>query len=159
MTRTLSVGDVQATHELMAAIAVDFSKLANAAVDNKEMQLALDAAWQKVQMLERINIKLDVIVAGAQAALDEMARQRNIAVHDVGTWRKHGDELARRILAGRIAVDGKIPVTDVMRVLDVLAGKMTTLEEPRLATLYEVIRNVAESLFEEQVWDAASRED
>lgn len=156
--QALTVGDVKSTLEIVEGIAAEFSKLAKAAGDNEEVQMALDAAWQKVQMLERINMKMDAIVAGAQAAMAEIARQRDFAVVEAKRWQRAGDELAMRILAGKIAVDGNIPVTDVVRVLEVLSGKKTTFEEPRLQSLYEEIQELADRLLEEQVFEAAEDE-
>lgn len=159
MTQTLTVGDVKSTLQIVEGLAVNFSKMAKLAGDSPEMQALLDTAWKDVQALERLNIKMDALVAGAQAAMAEMARQRDVAITELKLEKRAGEELAKRILAGQIAVDGDIPVTDVMRVLDVLSGNTTTFEEPRLETLYEAIQDLAGALLEEQLVEAFDAED
>lgn len=161
MTKAIKKDDlnIQSAQQLVDSLSRDFGKIYDALKDNPQSQALLDDMWSKVNQLHHINSELDALLAGAEAAMVEIGKQRDIAVYDAATWKKHGNELALRILGGHIAVDAKIPVTDVMRVLDVLAGKTTTFEEPRLESLYEEIRDLANALFEEQVFESAQDED
>lgn len=160
MTKAIKKDDlnIQSTQQLMDSLSRDFGRIYDELKDNPQSQALLDDMWAKVNQLHRISNELDALLAGAEAAMVEMGKQRDIAVYDAATWKKHGAELALRILGGHIAVDAQIPVTDVMRVLDVLAGKTTTFEEPRLESLYEEIRDLANALFEEQVYESAKDE-
>lgn len=151
--------DIQSAQQLVDSLSRDFGKIFDALKDNPQAQQMLETMWGKVNQLHHINNELDALLAGATAAMTEIGKQRDIAVYDAATWKKHGTELALRILGGHIAVDSKIPVMDVMRVLDVLAGKKTTFEEPRLAALFEEIRELANALYEEQIFDAADQEE
>lgn len=148
--------DIQTRQQLVDSLARDFGKIYDALEDKPAVREMLDSVWQKVVQLHVIGDELDALFAGAEAAMKEVARQRDLAIFDAATWKKHGFELASRILAGHIAVDGEIPVQDVMRVLDVLSGKNATTEEPRLRVLYERIRDLANALYEEQTYTAAS---
>lgn len=150
--------DIQSARQLVDSLSRDFGKLYDALKDNPQSQALLDEMWAKVNQMHHMNNELDALLAGSQAAMAEIGKQRDIAVYDAATWKKHGAELALRILGGHIAVDGKIPVMDVMRVLDVLAGKKTTFEEPRLKMLYDDIQDLANALLEEQAYSAASAE-
>lgn len=156
---TQTTTDIQSVQQLVDSLGADFGQLWHALDGKPKEQAQLTEAWGKVQQLHHITSELDALLAGSQAAVTELARQRDIAVFDARTWKEHGAELARRIIAGHIAVDADIPVTDVIRVLDVLGGKTTTFEEPRLNDLYDSIRELADALFEEQVYEAANEEE
>lgn len=151
--------DIQTRQQLVDSLSVEFGKIYDALEDKPALREILDSAWQKVVQLHTIGDELDALFAGAEAAMKEVARQRDIAVYDAATWKKHGVKLASSILAGHIAVDGEIPVKDVMRVLDVLAGHTKTVEEPHLKRLYRDIQDLANRLYEEQTYAAASAAD
>jgi hypothetical protein len=161
MTKALQKEDlnIQSTQQLMDSLSRKFGKMYDALADKPEVRQMMEESWAIISQLHNINSELDALLAGAEAAMVEIGKQRDIAVYDAATWKKHGAELALRILGGHIAVDGKIPVTDVMRVLDVLAGKKTTFEEPRLEALYEHVRDLANALYEEQTYTAASADE
>lgn len=151
--------DIQTTEQLVEQIGSELSFAWHALDGDKKAQAALGIAFDKVKQLQHVNTELDALLRGSQAAVIEMGRQRDIAIHDAATWRKHGDELARRIIAGHIAVDADIPVTDVIRVLSVLSGDKCTFEEPALEELYSAIQELANRLFEEQIYDTANHEE
>jgi hypothetical protein len=161
MTKALQKEDlnIQSTQQLMDSLSRNFGKMYDALADKPEVRQIVEESWAIISQLHNINSELDALLAGAEAAMVEIGKQRDIAVYDAATWKKHGAELALRILGGHIAVDGKIPVMDVMRVLDVLAGKKTTFEEPRLEALYEHVRDLANALYEEQTYTAASADE
>jgi hypothetical protein len=161
MTKALQKEDlnIQSTQQLMDSLSRNFGKMYDALADKPEVRQIVEESWAIISQLHNINSELDALLAGAEAAMVEIGKQRDIAVYDAATWKQHGVQLAFRILGGHIAVDGKIPVTDVMRVLDVLAGKKTTFEEPRLEALYEHVRDLANALYEEQTYTAASADE
>jgi hypothetical protein len=161
MTNALQKEDlnIQSTQQLMDSLSRKFGTMYDALADKPEVRQMMEESWAIISQLHNINSELDALLAGAEAAMVEIGKQRDIAVYDAATWKKHGAELALRILGGHIAVDGKIPVMDVMRVLDVLAGKKATFEEPRLEALYQEIRDLANALYEEQTYTAASADE
>lgn len=159
--------NVQSTQQLVNAIGLRLSKVATLA-NHPQAQILLDETWEFVQQLERINHSLDAIVAGAQAALKEMAKQRDEAVTRAKdrdaiktraeNLRRAGEEWAIRILSGQIAYDGAIPVPDVLRVLDMLAGNRGTFDDPRIDTLYEAIEAAGNAILEQELLETAEAE-
>lgn len=134
--------------------------------DTPESLDLVKAAWSDIEQLANVNVELNALMAGMWGAMEEAIAQRDGAVEkaaeekmfaemDKRTWQKNGAELAKRILAGQIAIDADIPVTDVQRVLDVLSGDKSTLEEYGLTGVYTAIAELGEYLFEEQVYEAA----
>lgn len=160
MVNALSPTDVnvQSTQQIVDTLGIKFGKLAQLVPGNTEAQQLLDDMWKGIQQLERVNHSMDAIVMGAQAALEKLARQRDSAVIEAKHWKRAGEELAKEIIAGKVAYDGDIPIKDVMLVLDVLSGDKTTFEEPRLEELFEAIRDLGNALLEEQLFETASRE-
>ena len=148
--------------EIIEDIAVEMRYAFDALDGNPEAQKALQTAYEMTQLLARSNRDLHALFKGAQAAIAEALAQRDMAITEVDYLKvdmkllqKAGLQKALKAIAGRVAVDFKIPVTDVERVLAVLVGERATFEETLLETFAAVMQQLADALYREQVIDAA----
>ena len=114
-----------------------------------EAQAAIANAWSGVAQLNLARQQLEALLAGMLASAKELEAQRDSALYEVDLFKERGELIAERKLAGQIALDSGIPVTDVRRVLNVLFGHGGTKREWELHHLYEWMDELARALAED----------
>ena len=132
---------------------------------HEEAAATIAEIWGGVAQLDLARQQVEHLLAGALTALDDQEQQvkralleKALSDHERDMHKTHGKALSRRQLAGKIALDGDMPLPDVQRVLDVLFGDKSTFEEYQLERVYMAMRVLGDALFEEQVDEAAQDE-
>lgn len=150
--------DIQTIEQLVEQIGSELSIAWHELDGNKKAQAALGIAMDKVNQLAYMNSELDALLKGAEAAVVEMGRQRDLAIHDSRTWKRYGTRLALHAMSGKMAIMGGIGLPDVLRVFNAIAGIEPMPQTAGFKRLVEGIQAYGDELFEEEVFDAASRE-
>lgn len=147
---------VESTKQIVDAIGLRFSQMATLA-NHPEMQVLLDESWQYIQQLEQISHAKDAILAGAQAAINKLAAQRDDAITQNRVLQRAADEFVKELMARYIAYEGHIPVKNVALALEVISGERETEAEVELEEVIDAIEKLGNRVIEEQLLEAASR--